>query len=84
MSVHIEVVVEATAELVDGLNELLPQLSKSASPLTTTRVEELVASPATTVATGLPSPWTMTPHVDVKSQVDAVCVPSPSGSSASV
>ena len=46
---HIEVVREVTDELVDGLNQLLPQLSTSASPLTTAGVEELVASTATTV-----------------------------------
>jgi ribosomal protein S18 acetylase RimI-like enzyme len=49
MSVRIEVVSEATDELVDGLNRLLPQLSKSASPLTVAAVEELLNSPATTV-----------------------------------
>lgn len=49
MSVLIEVVSDVSDELVAGLNHLLPQLSTSASPLTTTDVEELVASPPTTV-----------------------------------
>jgi ribosomal protein S18 acetylase RimI-like enzyme len=49
MSVQVEIANEVTNELVAGLNRLLPQLSASASPLTTADVEELVASPVTTV-----------------------------------
>jgi ribosomal protein S18 acetylase RimI-like enzyme len=49
MSVQVEIANEVTDELVAGLNRLLPQLSASASPLTTADVEELAASPATTV-----------------------------------
>ena len=49
MSVHVEIANEVTEELVEGLNHLLPQLSKSAAPLETRDVEELVASPATVV-----------------------------------
>jgi ribosomal protein S18 acetylase RimI-like enzyme len=45
MSVHVEIADEATQELLEGLNELLPQLSTNAAPLTTTDVEALVASP---------------------------------------
>ena len=47
MSVHVEIADEATQELLEGLNELLPQLSTNAAPLTTTDVEALVASPVT-------------------------------------
>jgi ribosomal protein S18 acetylase RimI-like enzyme len=47
MSVHVEVADEATPELIEGLNELLPQLSTNAAPLTTDDVEALVASPVT-------------------------------------
>jgi ribosomal protein S18 acetylase RimI-like enzyme len=49
MSVQVEIASEATPELVTGLNQLLPQLSSNATPLTTSDVEELVASPATIV-----------------------------------
>jgi ribosomal protein S18 acetylase RimI-like enzyme len=49
MSVHVDVVNEVTDDLVEGLNQLLPQLSTNATPLTTADIEELVASPATTV-----------------------------------
>ena len=49
MSVQIEIADQVTEELVTGLNHLLPQLSTSASPLTTREVEILVASPATVV-----------------------------------
>ena len=49
MSVQVEIVDKVTDELVIGLNQLLPQLSTTASPLTTTDVEELVASPSSTV-----------------------------------
>jgi ribosomal protein S18 acetylase RimI-like enzyme len=47
MSVHIEIADEANQELIEGLNELLPQLSTNAAPLTTADVEALVASPVT-------------------------------------
>jgi ribosomal protein S18 acetylase RimI-like enzyme len=47
MSVHVEIADEATQELLEGLNELLPQLSTNAAPLTTAHVEALVASPVT-------------------------------------
>ena len=47
MSVHVEIADEATQELIEGLNELLPQLSTNAAPLTTADVEALVASPVT-------------------------------------
>lgn len=49
MSVQIEIADRVTEELVTGLNHLLPQLSTSASLLTTSDVEVLVASPATIV-----------------------------------
>ena len=49
MSVDVEIANEVTEELVDGLNHLLPQLSKSAPPLERGDVEALIASPAATV-----------------------------------
>jgi ribosomal protein S18 acetylase RimI-like enzyme len=49
MSVMVEIADQMTEELVAGLNRLLPQLSTSAPPLTTSDVETLVASPATVV-----------------------------------
>ena len=47
MNVHVEIADEATQELIEGLNELLPQLSTNAAPLTIADVEALVASPVT-------------------------------------
>ncbi len=47
--VVIEVATEATAELRDALNRLLPQLSKSAVPLTDSDVAALVGAEANTV-----------------------------------
>jgi ribosomal protein S18 acetylase RimI-like enzyme len=49
MSVTVEIANELTDELVEGLNRLLPQLSTSASPMTTSDVAALVGSPATVV-----------------------------------
>ena len=49
MSVTVEIADEVTDELVEGLNQLLPQLSTSASPMTTSDVAALVDSPATVV-----------------------------------
>jgi len=49
MSVQVEIAHEVTAELVEGLNFLLPQLSTNAAPLNTTDVAELLASPSTVV-----------------------------------
>ena len=43
----IELVHEATPELLDGLHRLIPQLSKSAPPLTLDDLIEIVTSPAT-------------------------------------
>lgn len=49
MNVTIEKAQFATAELVVGLNRLLPQLSTSAPPLTTDDVDRLVHSEAATL-----------------------------------
>jgi ribosomal protein S18 acetylase RimI-like enzyme len=46
MSVRVEIANEASADLVDSLNRLLPQLSTSAPALTIAYVTELIASPA--------------------------------------
>jgi ribosomal protein S18 acetylase RimI-like enzyme len=45
--VRIVVADEVTEELVNGVRRLLPQLSKSARPLTEAEIEEIVASPST-------------------------------------
>jgi len=49
MSVQVEIAHEVTAELVQGLNKLLPQLSTNATSLNTTDVAEILASPSTVV-----------------------------------
>jgi ribosomal protein S18 acetylase RimI-like enzyme len=49
VSVSIEIASAATEELVASLNQLLPQLSTNAAPLSISDVEELIASPSTTV-----------------------------------
>ncbi len=49
MSVTVEIAVEVTEELVTSLNQLLPQLSSNAGPLSAAEVEALVTSPATVV-----------------------------------
>jgi ribosomal protein S18 acetylase RimI-like enzyme len=46
MSVHVEIANEASEELVEGLNHLLPQLSTSAAPLVIADVADLIASPS--------------------------------------
>lgn len=46
MKVEIERVRQATPELVEGLNQLIPQLSSSAPPLTLQEVEAIVSSEA--------------------------------------
>jgi ribosomal protein S18 acetylase RimI-like enzyme len=49
MNVEIEVVTEATSDLVDSLNRLLPQLSSSSEPLTMSDVEWMVSSDVVTL-----------------------------------
>jgi ribosomal protein S18 acetylase RimI-like enzyme len=49
MNVEITVVTEATSDLVEGLNRLLPQLSSSAAPLTMADVERMVNSDVVTL-----------------------------------
>ncbi|MDE3009011.1 MAG: GNAT family N-acetyltransferase [Acidobacteriota bacterium] len=49
MNVEISVAREVTAELVEGLNQLLPQLSSSAASLTEREVSRIVRSDATTL-----------------------------------
>ena len=49
MNVRVEIADEATEELVDGLNALLPQLSTNAAPLTSDAVRALVESTAITL-----------------------------------
>ena len=49
MSVEVEIANEATEELVTSLNQLLPQLSSNAAPLSVADVEALVTSPVTVV-----------------------------------
>ena len=49
MSLSIDIASSATEELLNGLNNLVPQLSSSAAPLTIGDVEALIANPATSV-----------------------------------
>jgi ribosomal protein S18 acetylase RimI-like enzyme len=49
MNVEIEAVTQATSDLVDSLNRLLPQLSSSSESLTMTDVESMVSSDAVTL-----------------------------------
>jgi ribosomal protein S18 acetylase RimI-like enzyme len=49
MNVEIEAVTHATADLVENLNRLLPQLSANAAPLTLSDVERMVNSDAVTL-----------------------------------
>ena len=49
MSISIEIATHATDELLTSLNQLVPQLSSSASPLTSDDVEALIANPAVSV-----------------------------------
>jgi len=49
VSVSIEIATSATDELLTSLNQLVPQLSSSAAPLTSQDVEALIANPAVSV-----------------------------------
>ena len=49
MSLSIDIASNATEELLIGLNNLVPQLSTSAAPLTIGDVEALIANPAVSV-----------------------------------
>ncbi|HUY43216.1 MAG TPA: GNAT family N-acetyltransferase [Acidimicrobiales bacterium] len=49
MSIEVTIALEATNEIVDGLNRLLPQLSAHAAPLSIADVQELVRSEASTL-----------------------------------
>ena len=49
VSISIEIATHATDELLTSLNQLVPQLSSSASPLTSNDVEALIANPAVSV-----------------------------------
>jgi ribosomal protein S18 acetylase RimI-like enzyme len=49
VSISIEIATHATDELLTSLNRLVPQLSSSASPLTSDDVEALIANPAVSV-----------------------------------
>jgi ribosomal protein S18 acetylase RimI-like enzyme len=53
MSITVEVATEASDQLLAGLNQLLPQLSSSAPPLTISDLEALVRSPASTLLVAL-------------------------------
>jgi ribosomal protein S18 acetylase RimI-like enzyme len=43
----VELVQEATPEILEGLHRLVPQLSKSAAPMTLAELTEIVGAPAT-------------------------------------
>jgi len=49
MSLSIEIATSATEELLTSLNQLVPQLSSSATPLTSQDVETLISNPAVSV-----------------------------------
>ncbi len=49
MDVQVEVLSEVTAEVVDALNALLPQLSTTAKPLDAAALRAIVSAPASTV-----------------------------------
>ncbi len=49
MSVTVEIATTATGELLTALNQLVPQLTSNAIPLTISDVEALIANPATSV-----------------------------------
>ena len=49
MNVEIEAATQATSELVESLNRLVPQLSSSAEPLTLSDVEWMVSSDVVTL-----------------------------------
>jgi ribosomal protein S18 acetylase RimI-like enzyme len=49
MTLCVEIVDEANDEVVDALNQLLPQLSSTATALTLTQLRDLVESPSTTL-----------------------------------
>ena len=49
MSVTVEIATTATGELLTALNQLVPQLTSNAIPLTIRDVEALIANPATSV-----------------------------------
>jgi ribosomal protein S18 acetylase RimI-like enzyme len=49
MSVQVEIVDDASDEVVDALNELLPQLSSTAAVVTSDQLRDLVESPSTTL-----------------------------------
>src|ERR1700733_5575247 len=49
MTVRVEIVNEASDELVDAINQLLPQLSTTATSLTLNQLRELAESPSTTL-----------------------------------
>ncbi len=49
MNVRVDIVEESSDDLVQGLNQLLPQLSTTAPPLTSAQVNELVQSDAAIV-----------------------------------
>jgi GNAT superfamily N-acetyltransferase len=49
MSVEVEVVGEVSGELVEAFGRLLPQLSRSATPLDRQALARIVACPVTTV-----------------------------------
>jgi ribosomal protein S18 acetylase RimI-like enzyme len=49
VSVTVEIATTATGELLTALNQLVPQLTSNAIPLTISDVEALIANPATSV-----------------------------------
>jgi ribosomal protein S18 acetylase RimI-like enzyme len=46
-AINLSIATESTPELLEAVNRLLPQLSKSAKPMTASELDDLVSSPAT-------------------------------------
>jgi ribosomal protein S18 acetylase RimI-like enzyme len=46
-AIHVQIATEATPALLDAVNRLLPQLSKSAKPMTLSELDDLVSAGAT-------------------------------------
>jgi ribosomal protein S18 acetylase RimI-like enzyme len=49
MTVFVEVVADASDDIVDALNQLLPQLSSTANALTLSQLRDIVEAPSTTL-----------------------------------
>jgi ribosomal protein S18 acetylase RimI-like enzyme len=53
MSIHVDVVSQSSAELLEALHRLVPQLSTTAAPLTMSALEELIEEGSTTLVVAM-------------------------------